>query len=155
MKINSTRFGEIEVKEAEFIVMKGAIIGFEHLKQFVLLINDEKTPLWWLQCIDDPSVAFVVINPSFIKPDYEPAFIERDLELLDIKKMEEIALLTIVTIRSHPFQVTANLRAPILINAENRMASQVVLEDPSYPIQYNVLDNRTNVDMGLSKEAVI
>lgn len=145
MKIKSTRFGEIDVKESEFIVMKGSILGFEHLKRFVLLVNDGETPLWWLQCVDDSSVAFAVVNPRFVKPDYDPAIFESELELLDIKNSKDIALLSIVTVRSHPFRVTANLRAPILINAENRIAGQIVLEDPDYPIQYDVLDNKSEI----------
>ena len=153
MKINSTRFGEIDVKEAAFIVMKGSILGFEHLKRFVLLVNDENTPLWWLQCVDDPSVAFVVVNSRLVKPDYDPAIFESELEFLDIKNSKDIALLSIVTVRSHPFRATANLRAPILINAENRMAGQVVLEDSDYPIQYDLLDNEANVNRDLSNES--
>lgn len=153
MKIRSTRFGEIDVEESAFILMKGSILGFEHLKRFALLVNDEKTPLWWLQCVDDPSVAFVVVNSRLVKPDYDPAFFENELEFLDIKDSKDIVLLSIVTIRSHPFRVTANLRAPILINAENRMAGQVVLEDPDYPIQYDLLDNEASVNRDLSDES--
>ncbi len=140
MKIKTTRFGEIDVKEEEFIVMKGAILGFEHLKRYVLLQHNTKTPLWWFQSVDDPAVAFVVINPLLVKPDYSPVFAAGDLELLDIKEEADMAALCIVTIRSAPFKVTANLRAPILINSRKRIAGQFVLEDPIYPIQYEVVE---------------
>lgn len=146
MLINTTRFGEIEVNESDAIFMKGAIIGFENQKRFILLMDTKKTPLWWFQCIDDPSVAFVVMNPYVIKPDYAPVFLEGDLELLDIKNPQDIALLSIVTVRSMPLRVTANLRAPILINSENRAAGQVVLDDADLPIQYDVLDKRPHVE---------
>ncbi|MCX5855195.1 MAG: flagellar assembly protein FliW [Deltaproteobacteria bacterium] len=152
MKINTSRFGEIEIRESELIVMKGSILGFENLNRFVLLINDAKTPLWWMQCVDTPSVAFVVVNPRIIKPDYDPVVLEGHREFLDIKNSDDMALLSIVTVRSHPFRVTANLRAPILINAAKRMANQIVLEDPDYPIQYDVLDHKADFDRGLSDE---
>ena len=152
MKINTTRLGEIEIAESEMIVMKGSILGFEHLDRFVLLIHEEKTPLWWLQSVDDPSVAFVVVNPRFINPDFNPAIFAGDLEFLDITNSDDLALLAIVTVRSHPFRVTANLRAPILINAAMRKAGQVVLDDPDYPIQYDILDNRDNFNTDLSEE---
>jgi flagellar assembly factor FliW len=152
MKVHTTRFGEIEIQESELIIMKGAILGFEHLRRFVLLMNDGKTPLWWLQCVDDSSVAFVVINPCMIKQDYSPIMHGEDLDFLDIRHREDIALLCIVTVRSHPFRVTVNLRAPILINAENRLANQVVLEDPDYPIQHDIIDNREAFTDGLSDE---
>ena len=152
MKINTSRFGEIEVKESEWIVIKGAILGFEHLNRFALLVHDEKTPLCWLQSIEDPALAFVVVNPRIIKPDYNPVMYEEELEFLDITNSDDIALLAIVTVRSHPFRVTANLRAPILINAANRTANQVVLDDPDYPIQHDILDKNADFKTGLSDE---
>ncbi|MHB8830084.1 MAG: flagellar assembly protein FliW [Syntrophales bacterium] len=144
MKIETKRFGEIEVREEEFIFMRGSILGFEHLKRFVLLQNSEKTPLWWLQSIEDPAVAFVVANPLLVTPDYAPAFPESDLEMLEIKDNKNIAMLSIITVRSNPLRATANLRAPILINAENRTASQIVLGDSDYPIQYDLADANQN-----------
>lgn len=151
MKIETTRFGEIDIKESELIVMKGPILGFENLSRFILLIHDKATPLCWLQSVEDPSIAFVVINPRIIRPDYNPTILEEDLKFMDIKNSEDIALLAIVTVRSQPFRVTANIRAPILINAETRMARQVVLDDPEYPIQYDVIDNKADVNKDLSE----
>lgn len=151
MKIETTRFGEIDIKESDLIVMKGPILGFENLSRFILLIRDKATPLCWLQSVEDPSIAFVVINPRIIRPDYNPTILEEDLKFMDIKNCEDIALLAIVTVRSQPFRVTANIRAPILINAETRMARQVVLDDPEYPIQYDVIDNKVDMNKDLSE----
>ena len=103
MKIKTVRFGEIEVGEGDIIVMKGSILGFERLRRFILLIHDDHTPLWWLQAVDDPAVAFVVVNPRVVKPDYNPAVPEADLEFLDIRNKDDIALLAIVTVRMQPF----------------------------------------------------
>jgi len=140
MKINTSRFGDIDVNEAEVIFMKGAILGFEQLKRFVLLQNSDKKPLWWLQSVEEPSVAFVVANPLVVKPDYAPNFSESDLELLGIKDEKEIAALAIVTVHSNPLRATANLRAPILINANSRTAAQIVLDNSDDPIQYEISD---------------
>ena len=152
MEIDTTRFSKIRVEESELIGMRGRILGFEQHKRFVLLTVEDNTPLCWLQSVDDPALAFVVVNPRIIKPDYNPIVNEGELEFLDIKNIDDIALLAIVTVRSHPFRVTANLRAPILINAANRMANQVVLDDPDYPIQYEILDNKADFKTGLSDE---
>jgi len=150
VRINTTRFGEIDVKESEWIVMKGSILGFEHLNRFVLLMHEENTPLCWLQSIEDPALAFVVVNPRIIKPGYNPVVYDGELEFLGIKNSEDIVLLVIVTVRSKPFRLTANLRAPILVNAGNRTANQVVLDEPDYPIQYDMLDHKTDFDKGFS-----
>ena len=151
MIIDTTRFGEIDIKESELIVMRGPIFGFERLSRFVLLIHNKNTPLWWLQSVEDPSIAFVVVNPRIVKPDYNPTIFIEDVESLDIKSSDHTALLAIVTVRSQPLRVTANLRAPILINAETRLARQVVLEDTDYPIQYDVLDHKEDVNRCLSE----
>lgn len=140
MKIHTNRFGSIEVEEKDFIYFKRPILGFEHLTRFVLLVQKDHNPFLWLQSVDNPAVAFVVVNPRVIKDDYNPRVFENDLDFLGIKNDEDIALLSIVTIRTRPLRITANLRAPLLINAENRMASQVLLEDDDYPLQYNIME---------------
>jgi len=152
VEIDTTRFGKIRIKESELIGMRGRILGFEQLKRFVLLTNDENPPFLWLQSADDRAIAFVVINPRIVKPDYVPAFSAEDLGSLDIQRTEEIALLSIVTVRSAPVRATVNLRAPILINASKRWAKQVILDDPDYPIQHDILGNKVDFKRGLSAE---
>lgn len=150
MKIKTTRFGEIELTEAECIQMKGSILGFEPLRRFALLLYDDKTPLCWLQSFEDPSLAFVVIDPLVVKPDYKPAVLTSDLDFLEIKDKGDMVLLSIVTIRSEPFRITANLRAPLIINAVNRTAKQAILENADFPIQYDVLDHKADCDLDFS-----
>lgn len=152
MEIDTTRFGKIRIKESELIGMRGRILGFERHKRFALLTFEDSTPFLWLQSVDDPGIAFVVINPRIVKPDYTPAISEGELELLDIQRTGDIALLSIVTVRSDPFRATANLRAPILINTSKRSAKQVILDDPGYPIQHDILGNKIDFKSGLSAE---
>ncbi len=152
MEIDTTRFGKIRIQESELIGMRGCILGFERLKRFVLLTAEENTPFSWLQSADDPAIAFVVINPRILKRDYAPAIAEGELGFLDVQQPEEMVLLSIVTIRSNPFRATANLRAPILINAEKRWAKQIILDDPAYPIQFDILGNKAAFDRRLSAE---
>ncbi len=150
MEIDTTRFGKIRIKESELIGMRGCILGFKQHKRFVLLTVEDNTPFLWLQSVDDPAIAFIVINPQIVKPDYAPAISQEELELLDIQRTEEIALLSIVTVRSDSFRATANLRAPILVNAEKRSATQTILDDPDNPIQYDILGNNVDFKSGLS-----
>jgi flagellar assembly factor FliW len=136
VNIATSRFGEIQVDETKIIDMRDGILGFEHLKKFVLHREDEKNPFWWFQSLDEGTVAFVVINPFIAKVDYEPVLDDYDTRLLGIKSVEDVVMLAIVTIRQTPFSVSVNLRAPIVINAKKRIAKQVVLEDTAHPIQY-------------------
>jgi flagellar assembly factor FliW len=140
LKITTTRFAVLDVEEEKMILMQRGILGFEGYKRFVLLMPSPDEPLLWLQAIDDPALAFVVANPSIIKRDYNPAIMEYELELLNIQRSEDIILLSIVTVHSQPWRVTTNLRAPILINGANREANQIVLDDPTYPVQHLILE---------------
>ena len=142
MRISTTRFGDISIDESRVIQMKGGMLGFEHLKRYVLLIQDEKIPFWWFQSIEDGSVAFVVINSLAVKPDYEPVISDDEVKLLEIASPGDAALFSVVTIRSDPFKVTANLRAPIVINAKKMLAKQVILVESDYPVQYPITENK-------------
>jgi len=143
VKISTTRFGDINIDESRVIRMKGGILGFEHLGEYVLLMQDEKTPFWWLQSVEDGSVAFVVINSLVVKPDYEPVISDDEVKLLKIASPEDAVLFSVVTIRSEPFTVTANLRAPIVINAKKMLAKQLVLVDPDYSVQHPITESKT------------
>lgn len=137
MQISTTRFGNITIDESRIVQMKGGgILGFEHLKRYVLLTQNEKIPFMWFQSIEDGSIAFVVINSFIIAPEYDLIINDNDTRFLEIESPEDVVLMSIVTIRSDPFKVTANLRAPLVINRKNRFGKQIVLNEPDYPIQY-------------------
>ncbi len=123
------------------ILMQRGVLGFEGCKRFVLLLPSADEPLLWLQAVDEPGLAFVVANPAVIKRDYNPTIMEYERASLDIQRGADVVLLAIVTVHAQPWRVTANLRAPILINAANRKANQIVLDDPAYPIQYLVVED--------------
>ena len=141
MRLSTTRFGDIDIDESRAILMKGGILGFEHLKRYVFLVQDKEILFCWLQCVDDGSLAFVVINPFVIKPDYKP-IIQDDEGLLEVESTDNVILMSIVTIQSDPFKVTANLKAPIVINVKKRLGKQVILDKADYPIQYPIMDNK-------------
>jgi len=140
--VKTTRFGEIDVDESRVVEMRGGILGFDHLRRFILIVQDEKTPFCWLQSLEDGAVAFVVINPFIVKPDYEPVVPDGDIDRLEIERAEDVVLLAIVTIRTEPFAVSANLRAPLVVNVKKMAAKQVILEDPAHPIHYYIETRR-------------
>lgn len=142
MRVSATRFGDISIDETKVINMRDGMLGFEHLKRYVLLMHDEKIPFWWLQSIEDGSVAFVVINAFVVKPDYEPVMSDDEVKSLEIASPEDAVLFSVVTICSDPFKVTANLRAPIVINAKKMLAKQVILVESDYSVQYPVAENK-------------
>ncbi len=136
MELKTKLFGQIKVDTARVIEMQRPILGFERLRRYVLLIREEKTPFGWLQSVEDAAVAFVVVNPFVVKGDYQPVLSDEVQGILGIEKTDDVALLSIVTIRSEPLEVSVNLRAPIAINVRNMTALQTVLEDEAYPVRY-------------------
>lgn len=155
MRVSATRFGNISIDETKVINMRDGMLGFEHLKRYVLLMHDEKIPFWWLQSIEDGSVAFVVINAFVVKPDYEPVISDDEVKSLEIASPEDAVLFSVVTICSDPFKVTANLRAPIVINAKKMLAKQVILVEPDYPVQYPVTENKVFIEEKAYKKGEI
>ncbi|HAJ27390.1 MAG TPA: flagellar assembly protein FliW [Syntrophus sp. (in: bacteria)] len=138
MKIKTSRFGEIEVDELKIIEMRGGILGYNSLKRFVMIVHEEGSPFHWFQSLEDGSIAFITMNPFIAKSDYEPEIDDQTIEMLEVEREEDIELMAILTIRSEPAKMTANLRAPLVINKQKKLASQVVLEDEQYPVRYNI-----------------
>lgn len=144
MKVKTTRFGEIEIDSTKIIEMRHDILGFEGLKSFTIISEEGKAPFMWLQSVEKGSLAFIVVNPQLIKPDYEPEIDDLDAKSLDLEKQEDAMILAIVTVRLNPFSVTANLRAPVVINKTLRIARQVILESSDYPIRYEMANIKEN-----------
>ncbi|MBW2594023.1 MAG: flagellar assembly protein FliW [Deltaproteobacteria bacterium] len=143
MNVSTVRFGDINIDESRIIRMAEGMLGFEHLKKYVLLISDDKNPFWWFQSIEDGDVAFVVISSFAVKPDYTPVISDDNIKLLETAVPEDLILLSAITIRHDPFKVTANLKAPIVVNPARLLAKQVVLDESDYPVQYPVTDRKT------------
>lgn len=128
MKINTTRFGEIEVEEDKLINFPLGVPGFTHLKRYFLI--DYKDPIKWLHAVDDPDIAFIVTEPFGIFPDYSFTVDDEVEEFLEIKDQSQLVVLVILTVAEN--KLNANLKAPILINASKLKAAQIILEDDRY-----------------------
>lgn len=135
MQLNTYYFGEIEVQDSQIIHFEEGLPGFENEQKFVLLNNydtEEPVPFMWLQSVKDPDLAFVVTIPFFMRPDYEFDIPNEICEQIDLKSPEQAGVYTICRISGPMESMSLNLRSPIIINAENRKAVQMVLADTKY-----------------------
>jgi len=139
MKAYTTRFGEIEISEETIISFPNGILGFPDLTNYALINTDDNSPLKWLQSLDDPTLAFVVTNPNLFKPDYMVDAYRKDLADINVQDAEDVLVLVIVTVPKDPSKMTANLKGPILINTQNRMAKQMVIDNNEYEIKFRLL----------------
>jgi len=141
MKINTRHFGEIEIEDEKIVDFPEGIPGFEHVRKFVLLSNiDEDSPFRWLQCVDDPSLAFAVIDPRTIKPDYTVDVDDSEIEILNIENCDDVVILSIVVVPEDITRMTANLKAPIIINSANMTGKQVIMDKCDYPVRYFIFE---------------
>jgi len=130
---NSTRFGEFTVPVEVLIEIPSGIIGFPHTNRYVML--DHKPPFSWLHSVDDPNLAFVVVDGFEFGAQFEvkPPIGDKDT---DLKAEDEYAILIIVTVRPDPKLTTANLKAPVFVNMRNRRGVQTIIDDPRYSTRF-------------------
>ena len=104
------------------------LLGFEQIKDYVLTTNPEEEPFAWLHVEDNSALAFVVIDPFVVLPDYKPDLPQVDVEFLQIKSAGDAILLGIVTINENQ-QPTVNLKGPIVINRHTHTGKQVIISN--------------------------
>lgn len=140
VKFSSSRFGDFEVPAETVIEIPSGIIGFPQSKRFVML--EHKHPFSWLHSIDDPNLAFVVVDGFEFGQQFEvkPPVGDKDT---DLKAEDEYAILVIVTVRPDPRLTTANLKAPVFVNMRNRKGIQVILDDPRYSTRFPLWSEET------------
>ena len=143
MLIKTRYFGEIDVDDAKILTFDEGLIGFENLKKFTLIYNNEteaSSNVTWLQSLDEPLVAFPVINPFYIMTDYNPIVEDEVLIPRGELKEDSTAIFLTLTVPSDITKMTTNLKAPIIINADTKKGCQVIAENPDYVVKYNIYE---------------
>jgi flagellar assembly factor FliW len=112
--------------------MSDGLIGFEDCRHFVLLEDRPDTAFRWMQSVDRPDVAFIVVNPADFFPNYEVELTEDQAGSLDLSDPAQAVMLTTVTMNLDDKKVTTNLLGPIVINLQSLTARQIVLQDDTY-----------------------
>lgn len=140
IQFTHVRFGEQTVSRDKVILFPDGIPGFETCKSYALFDDVESAPFQWLLSIENPRLGFVVVNPTFLWPDYDPKISRDDLKSLEVTDTNDVLIYSIVTLSDNPTEVTVNLSGPILINSINRKARQLALLNDQYTTKHKVLD---------------
>jgi flagellar assembly factor FliW len=140
VNVKTTRFGEIEVRDADRVEFPLGLIGFPELKSYVLLdfVGDARCK--WLQSLDDGSVAFLVVNPLLLSPDYVAEVNEAEVACLDLADEADAVLATILTVPSDRRRATANFKAPVVFNLKTRRGAQVILGGAEFTTRHRIPD---------------
>ena len=129
MKYETTRFGKIEVKNDDIIVFPEGILGFPESTDFVFIDDEKSAPFRMLQSLDNPRLAFVLIDPLFARPDYQFDVTWENLGMIRAESTDDLVVYSIVTMARNVDDVTLNLQGPIIINPKERIGCQFVLMD--------------------------
>ena len=134
MKADSRIFGKIEIEDDKIITLEKGMIGFPDLNHFALIYDEEKekkyNSIMWLQSMDDPDIAFPVMMPNVSEEMIAP---------LGKLTPENTYILVTVTVPKNIEDFSVNLKAPVVINMDNRKGVQMIVED-DYPVKYKVYD---------------
>ena len=126
-----TRFGEVEYDPENLLIFPAGLIGFPTLHSFIVMPNRKEGPLFWIQSVDDPDIAFVLTDPTNFFPSYEVIPDNAERSSLQINQEDECYILVVVTVPPDQ-KITLNLAAPIMFTPKTNRAIQVILENTEY-----------------------
>ncbi|MCR5216680.1 MAG: flagellar assembly protein FliW [Lachnospiraceae bacterium] len=143
MLIESKFFGNIEVADDKIIHFETGLVGFEDYKDYTILFDTEKgeeRSIMWLQCTTKKDLALPVVDPLFLTGEYNPVVEDELLKSLGGFKEEDLLLLVTLTVPSDITQMTANYKAPIVINSSTLKGIQIICENEEYKVKHPVYD---------------
>ena len=148
MDIVTTRFGRLSVDEERIMTFPRGLLGFPSYTKYALIQTGEENYFFWLQAVEEPSLAFVVTDPSIFFKDYEVPIreeAEQELQLTD----HSFAQLFVICNKVGDW-LTGNLLGPIVVNAQNRLACQVVLTEKKWTTRQPLIKLQTEVPLAKS-----
>jgi len=140
VQIETSRFGTLTVDEQEVLSLPEGMIGFPGLTRFILFRHKEGAPFLWLQSLEAGDLAFVLMDPLLLAPEYELNINPEDTVSLGIETPNcDIQAWAVVNIgRQEALEITANLLAPLVVNPRTKLAKQIVLLGSPYAIRHPV-----------------
>jgi flagellar assembly factor FliW len=140
MTVKTRDFGEVEIEEHGIITFPNGVFAFEEARRFVLLspLGENVFPMW-LQSLDDPELCFIVFNPYEIAKDYSVSFDRAAPALVECGDGDAVTYLCIAVIPEDYSKSTVNLKSPIILNADKKLAVQVIAYE-DYSIKHPVFE---------------
>ncbi len=137
MKLQTKYFGEVECEEGDILTFPSGLFGFEEEHRFLLLpFEGSAGTLLCFQSVDTPALAFVAMDPFALQADYAPALQPNELEELGVKEDHELGYYVLCVVKKPVSDSTVNLKCPVAINPDTRVARQVILETDAYEMRH-------------------
>lgn len=141
LTIQSKAFGAVTISPAQIVEFAEGLFGFGGHTRFALLDAGDGSWFKWLQSLEDPEVAFVVIQPEVIDTAYRPEFDWAETRDIELDNWEDTLIFVLVTIPgSDPGAITANFQGPLLINKKNKKARQIISQSEGHSVRVPVME---------------
>ncbi len=144
MKFNTRLFGEVDIADDKILYFENGIIGFENLKKFTLIFDSEKEDagkVIWLQSLEEEAYALPLINPRNVMKDYNPVVDDELLAPLGEFADEDLMIFVTIRVPANIENMTANLKAPVVINSNNKKACQIVVQNDDYLVKQPIYES--------------
>lgn len=140
MRLETTRFGEIEIEDDKIIKFEDGLLGFENTRRFTILSGEADSLFKWLQCVDDGGLAFIVVEPDLFVEKYYLDLSDSDVRKIQVESPQDVNIFCIVTIPEDTRKMSANLQGPIVINSSRKVGRQVISTNEAHKLRYYLLD---------------
>lgn len=137
MKLQSKYFGPVEYDQDEVLTFSEGLFGFEEEHEFLLLpFQDSAGTLLCLQSVATPALAFVVMDPFALNPEYFPVLQPQELKSLGVQDSRELGYYVLCVLRKPVSDSTVNLKCPVAVHPQTRVARQVILDTDDYEMRH-------------------
>ena len=141
IKLNTAKFGEVEVDKSTIFEFISPIIGFKDLTKYTIIDYKPDSPFKWLQSTEDMELAFPITLCSFFGIDYQFDIPDEEAEKLEITSGDDVFVCNIANIpSSNPQGATINMLAPIVINIVNKKAMQIILKNTEFEVRKRLFE---------------
>lgn len=135
MKIDSPRFGTLEVSPEKVIEFPHGLPGFETYHRFSLFHPEGATVKYYiLQSIDDPLLAFNIADPTLFGFDYEIKLSDAEAATIGLTDSDDALVMVILSKEDGETELRANFSAPLVLNLRSRKALQQVFSRLNYQV---------------------
>jgi flagellar assembly factor FliW len=137
MQVRTTRFGIVDIEDSRVITFAKGLLGFSAYTRYCLLQPNDDAAFFWLQSVEEPSLAFVITDPGLFFPDYSAPIRPEQMEELALDSLDEAQVFVIVNKVSET--LTANLQGPLVVNSARMNGEQLVLADRRWTTRHHVM----------------
>jgi flagellar assembly factor FliW len=137
MEVKTSRFGVVEIAEDRIIEFPKGLLGFSQYRKYCLLEPGADSCFFWLQCVEEPTLAFVVTDPMLFVPEFVVPIRDEQKEDLHLDRLEDAQVFVIVNKVEQ--NLTGNLQGPLVINTINRVGEQMVLAEKKWTTRHTLM----------------